>query len=455
MKIYLFISGLIALTLNLGAQTHGRGLILEDEIEDYVKCSSVLNRGDYLDLPDRFSLKKFSPTPGDQGIYSTCAGWACGYSARTILSSITDKLINPLIDQNAFSPSFIYNQIRKDSTCLNGVSLTDALEILKNEGSLKLKEFEYNCSRDILPKEKYFAKANRILDYRELFNKNSADKILVTKKSISEYKPVIIAMDIPKSFESCVNVWEPLLDEYRSWSSGHALVVISYDDSLFGGAFEVLNSWGIEWGNNGFMWIRYSDFSFFSFRGYEIIDNIKKQNDYKDLSGKLSLVLENGETIKLKDEGKYYKTVASFTCSTKFKINLSNNQPAYVYAFGTDLKKKTTILFPQNSRISPLLPYKSNNIILPSENDLLMLDKNTGKSYLCFIYSNKQLAFTDDLKRIFKKNYAIPKSIFSYYEKQTVLKKGNLNPEQDVICFDIESKDKNQIIILIEFDHIK
>ena len=36
------------------------------------------------------------------------------------------------------------------------------------------------------------------------------------------------------------------------------MVVIGYDDGLE--AFEVLNSWGTHWGNNGFVWIKYKDF---------------------------------------------------------------------------------------------------------------------------------------------------------------------------------------------------
>ena len=40
---------------------------------------------------------------------------------------------------------------------------------------------------------------------------------------------------------------------------GHAMVIIGYDDNMYGGAFEILNSWGEEWGDNGYIWIRESD----------------------------------------------------------------------------------------------------------------------------------------------------------------------------------------------------
>jgi C1A family cysteine protease len=40
----------------------------------------------------------------------------------------------------------------------------------------------------------------------------------------------------------------------------HAICIIGYDDNRFGGAFEIVNSWGATWGNSGYLWIKYSDF---------------------------------------------------------------------------------------------------------------------------------------------------------------------------------------------------
>ncbi len=39
------------------------------------------------------------------------------------------------------------------------------------------------------------------------------------------------------------------------------MCVIGFDDNKGGGAFEVMNSWGEDWGNNGFFWITYDDFT--------------------------------------------------------------------------------------------------------------------------------------------------------------------------------------------------
>jgi len=40
---------------------------------------------------------------------------------------------------------------------------------------------------------------------------------------------------------------------------GHAMCIVGFDDTKFGGAFEIVNSWGDNWANSGFIWIRYDD----------------------------------------------------------------------------------------------------------------------------------------------------------------------------------------------------
>ena len=39
----------------------------------------------------------------------------------------------------------------------------------------------------------------------------------------------------------------------------HAFTVVSYDDFKLGGALELQNSWGTDFGDQGFIWIKYSD----------------------------------------------------------------------------------------------------------------------------------------------------------------------------------------------------
>jgi len=53
-------------------------------------------------------------------------------------------------------------------------------------------------------------------------------------------------------------LWQPKVGE--EMFGGHAMCVIGYSDSKYGGAFEIMNSWGTEFGEGGFFWIKYNDF---------------------------------------------------------------------------------------------------------------------------------------------------------------------------------------------------
>jgi hypothetical protein len=39
------------------------------------------------------------------------------------------------------------------------------------------------------------------------------------------------------------------------------MCIVGYDDSKFGGAWEIQNSWGTDVGDQGYIWVRYSDFN--------------------------------------------------------------------------------------------------------------------------------------------------------------------------------------------------
>ena len=59
-------------------------------------------------LPKAVSLRRFTPTPQNQGEQGSCVGWASAYAARTTLEAAT---VGGNPNSMTFSPSFLYNQI--------------------------------------------------------------------------------------------------------------------------------------------------------------------------------------------------------------------------------------------------------------------------------------------------------------------------------------------------------
>ena len=82
--------------------------------------------------------------------------------------------------------------------------------------------------------------------------------------------PVVVEMQVTNDFKN--------LKQTRFWqaSSGDTtpagtqfLVVVGYDEERK--AVELLNSWGREWGNGGYVWMSYDDFGTLATNGYVLI----------------------------------------------------------------------------------------------------------------------------------------------------------------------------------------
>ncbi len=203
------------------------------------------------ELPAVFDMSDKMPPVGNQGIQQSCVAWAIAYA----LKSFQEKV--ELGQQFTFSPSFIYNQINNG---LNAPTyVTDALNILSEQGVCQMDEMPYNendwtskpsaTSRDA-------AKKFRIDFWRQV---NVSD-IKEVKAQLSAGYPVIIGAEVSKEFvndgfEKKANyIWT----EQGNVSGGHCMLLVGYDDQKK--AFKVMNSWGTEWGDNGFGWIDYQLF---------------------------------------------------------------------------------------------------------------------------------------------------------------------------------------------------
>lgn len=434
-------------------QPYGKGLLMDEESFENDAKSVPLMRGDYRNIPEAKSLKSFSPTPGSQGAYGTCTGWSAAYAGRTILEAIRNKWSQAEIDSNVFSPSYIYNQIKIGSDCFGGASIIDALDVLKDQGGLKLNDFGYDCDLMITSKNKKDAEEYTIIEYREVADRNSPDKILKVKKSISELKPVVIALDCPDSFYDANELWQPKKTDYKLWSVGHALCVMGYDDNKFGGAFEVMNSWSTEWGNDGFTWIKYDDFQFFCLYAFELLDKVVHQEYAWDLSGTLKFIDSNNQPMRCSYVENMYEMEKAYSSGTLFELFVSNNQPAYVYAFGTDTTNITYKIFPFHNQMTAYLPYSQNNFAIPDEGSYTMLDETPGTTYYCFLYSNKELDLDRILEKFENNNKSVWENIEAALGDKLIDTANLLFQDGEVLSFKAKSSGKNVLPVIIKINH--
>ncbi|MCB0643001.1 MAG: C39 family peptidase, partial [Phaeodactylibacter sp.] len=357
------------------AQKYPRGIPQEqDSLYEEIPEKAPLTQALYRSVGGSASLKQYTPTPGNQGAFGTCAAFACAYSARTIaearFNNWTDR---SKITQHAFSPGFIYRVSEPNNYKCWGAYTSEVLANIEQYGVPKLDDFPNTCPI-AYPNRTAFSQAAsfKIKGFVTLFGSAAGrkQKVQSVQMSLAQGNPVVISMICPDSFDDAVGVWRPTErpeDSTNGREHGrHAMCVVGYDDQKHGGAFEILNSWGTGWGNQGFIWITYDDFADFVYQGFEMLplSAPKPVVGPIHLKGSVQFVENSGAEMPVVLDGTTYKFKKAYTEGTRFRIYLNNDEPAYVYAFGTDLSNTLFPIFPSDPSISPALTYNKNQVAI-------------------------------------------------------------------------------------------
>lgn len=313
-------------------------------------------------LPERVSLEKYAPKRLNQGKQGSCVAWASAYAARTILESRrTGKNPNSV----RFSPSFMYNQISIDHNTCQGSYIKLAVENMLDQGAVPFNDFKYDpndCNRDPGRSLKSKASAYKIRGFQRLTERGQPPvaEMLAIKQNLAKGSPVIIGMMVGGSFMQSMmgrEVWIPTNSDYNKRGfGGHAMCVIGYDDFKEGGSFQIMNSWGEEWGKKGICWVRYTDFKEFNVESYGLYPmgdaNAKTQTRFE---GNFGLELVSGKkTLPLRKVAEnYFESTRKLTSKDKFKVEFTNNIECYTYIFGEETDGSSYVLFPYTKKHSP------------------------------------------------------------------------------------------------------
>lgn len=356
-------------------------------------------------LPEAVSLLRFAPRRGDQGQQGSCVAWSSAYAAQTILTAAaTGKDPNFI----AFSPSYLYNQIRLSQDC-QGSYIQRAMEAIKRNGGVPLSQYPYNdqdCSRSPSGADLATGRQNTIHGFTRLTEGDNLNQISVraVKEHLAKDAPVVIGMLVGQSFMTDMmgrELWQPQgLDKAQVGLGGHAMCVIGYDDRKFGGAFQIMNSWTPQWGKDGIAWVRYGDFKNFVREAYGI-DPLPKSAAVANLPLECSVGLINNATkqyIKLKSTGNNtFQTVTPIKVGARFKMEVKNATECYVYMFGQETDGTSYILFPYLkpgqtvSKHSPYCGITGFRVFPKSES--LEADNIGNKDYIAVVTSKKELNY--------------------------------------------------------------
>jgi hypothetical protein len=313
--------------------------VLWDESSDSILTSLFPERTEnsrsVIDLPPSYSLEKYCPISDVNEQYGLmCVAYSLA-TARTILyaknKSLTDKRE---ISHQSFSPYYIYYNTKSegDTDCNLGLYPKEALKFVALNGFAQLSMVEYQL---------YHPYTDQILCATEEGSryyppnissdeKNAEDfkidaitkvtNISDIKRELSSGSPVFFLVYFPNSWNihglSKSDYWDSKTkyrcggtttrnercknpttnncgacnyhkDQFKVCGGRHAMLIVGYDDKEYGGSFRIFNSYGKEWGENGFMWIKYEELLYnddLGFIGLSLTKN--KENSSRSIVNK-------------------------------------------------------------------------------------------------------------------------------------------------------------------------
>jgi len=268
-----------------------------DDINDFLNALGWLEADENLDeiatdinlseggnVPSAVDLTAKFPPIGDQGQYGTCVGWAVGYNLKTVIEGIDENYTTSQLAQTSrqFSPKDLFwavNNSYKGANC-NGTTFEAAFDVMQSRGIATMATVPYqslgNCSSS--PPSNWTSEANnfKITNYRKIDS-----DVNTIRGYLAEGRPVAIGVRVGDNFLQWNSSGVLTSDTYgyTGQHAYHAVTVAGYDDNKGpNGAFKVANTWGGQWGNNGFIWVDYYFFqNSFCFSAF-VANN--KRNDF-------------------------------------------------------------------------------------------------------------------------------------------------------------------------------
>ncbi len=259
-------------------ETHfcsGLKLVSQEEFEkipiakkpEIKRLRSIVDNSDYL------------PPPLSQGQQGSCTAWATAYAMKTYQEKKEEHWDLTMLkcdhkcyvrSDHVFSPAFVYNQLNGGQD--DGITFIAAFGLLKNKGCCVWGDMPYDQGNYL--SQPTSSALNNALKYKiHSYSRINSVYYVFTQTDINTIKsylnqgfviPVSVVtyegfQDKNSTYyykETGEYVW-CTTDGQGSVSSCHAMVITGYDDRY---GFKVLNSWGSNWGNEGYIWIKFKFF---------------------------------------------------------------------------------------------------------------------------------------------------------------------------------------------------
>jgi len=257
MKRFILITLIFALAV-VGTSADEKGINLRPVPQKQLNSMTpaVMSKADFgFELPSSIDIGSNVLIPRSQGGLGSCASWA----VASELTRVERKRNKWPVGKNIsyFSPLYLYNQVNGGQD--RGSSLYNNLNILVNRGCALFVTFPYIQDYRIQPTASAHREAAR-------YKINEFKKLTVNidsiKNALARGYGVVISFRVFDNFDFYSGgIYKP------NGQSGvmrngerfefHGMTIIAYDDAFQ--MLKIINSWGENWGDKGFMYISYND----------------------------------------------------------------------------------------------------------------------------------------------------------------------------------------------------
>jgi hypothetical protein len=212
-------------------------------------------------LPGKVDLSQYLPRIDTQGSIGSCSAWSTVYYSKTMQENMergwgadeTDEMFNPM---------YTYNQIAQGRN--EGTAIVDHMAMIVDQGCATIATFPELYNLRARPDQRarneaaqYKADSYESLDvYDQATGKWNVDLNRVKTLLAAGY-PVVVGFTLYENFD---NYQGGVYNRIQGGvTGGHAMCIVGYDDSIQ--ALKIVNSWGQDWGDNGFFYLSYNLFA--------------------------------------------------------------------------------------------------------------------------------------------------------------------------------------------------
>lgn len=228
---------------------------IRDTVDPRDKVYSAPRR--FFGLPKKTDLREWCSPVEDQGDVGSCTGHASVAAREYLEIRGGAKVLNapPMTDLSRLFAYYIGRAAEGTTRQDAGAMIRDVVKGMAKVGTPAESTWPYDTKRVFTkPSAAAYLDASnrRIATYRRIVGLNDV------RASLAEGVPVIFGFSVPESFESEEVARTGIMKmpvKGERFVGGHAVLAVGHDDER-----EMLltrNSWGLEWGIEGYFWMPY------------------------------------------------------------------------------------------------------------------------------------------------------------------------------------------------------